>query len=86
VAEIGFTVTSGRDPGCFEHVKTYILHVPYALFRLVHVDATNLRPIVNRPDGDALPLDNARARAQHAGQATNARGRVGVVRERATVH
>lgn len=40
VAEIGFTVTSERDPGRFEHVKSYIFHVPYALIRLVHVDAT----------------------------------------------
>ena len=38
MAEIGFTVTSERDPGRFEHVKLYIFHVPYALFRLVHVD------------------------------------------------
>ena len=38
VAEIGFTVTSERDPGRFEHVKLYIFHVPYALIRLVHVD------------------------------------------------
>jgi hypothetical protein len=46
VAEIGFTITSGRDPGCFEHVKTYIFHVPYALFRMLHANATNLRPTV----------------------------------------
>ena len=41
VAEIGFTVTSERDPGRFEHVNTYVFHVPYALIRLVHVDATH---------------------------------------------
>ena len=44
-AEIGFTVTSERDPGRFEHVKTYIFHVPYALIRLVHVDATIIRAL-----------------------------------------
>ena len=44
MAEIGFTVTSESDPGRFEHIKSYIFDVPYALIRLVHVDATIIRP------------------------------------------
>ena len=43
-AELGFTVTSERDPWCYEHVTSYIFHVPYALFQMLHANATILPP------------------------------------------